>query len=182
MNSASISSLAAAVTAIAAVGGSTIALAAGASEAIAPINACALLSQQQVSQITGLPVEAGVRTDEGKTSIGAYSSTCFWRSANPGGGRPNFAILNAMSWPADGPGAGKFLQSFRDAARDGTIGRTPVPLQLGDEALWWGDGVAVRTNNVSFGISVSIVNEPPDRRRPMEEALAKIVLQSLEPV
>lgn len=188
MSSTTVSNLALLFAAACATAGiSTMAPAASPSGAksaatLTPINACSLLSQKQVRQITGLAVEPGVRKDEGQTNIGAYSSTCVWWSANPAGGRKNFAILNAMTWPEGDPGAGRYLQSFHDAARNGTIGRAPVPLSLGDEAIWWGDGVAVRTDNVSFGVSVWIGNEPAARRRPMEEALAKIALQSLESV
>lgn len=149
----------------------------------APIDACSLLSAAQIAQVTGWAVASPVRNDEGYTNNGAYSSTCMWKSTQRVAGRPSFVILNAHAWPAgntDGPAG--FLQSFRNAAADGTIGRTPVPLRLGDESLWWGDGVAVRRKNVSFGVSVWIQGEPSPRRRPLEEALAKQVVQSLEPV
>lgn len=150
---------------------------------VAPIDACSLLSPAHVSQITGWSVEPHVRNDLGYTKEGAYSSTCMWKRAPRGEGRPSFVILNALSWPVDRAGGpASFLQAFRNAATDGTIARTPIPLRLGDESLWWGDGVAVRRRNVSFGVSVWIRSEPSTRRRPLEEALAKRVLESLEPV
>jgi hypothetical protein len=127
-------------------------------------------------------VDAGVREDTGWLDApdyaGAYSSTCTWRASSDSDahdptrslGGASFAILTVISWPA-GDGPAKFLQSFRNAADDHVITGTPVPLQIGDEALWWGDGVAARKGSLSFGMSVHLVNERAKERR-MEELLA----------
>ena len=147
-----------------------------------PINACTLLSAEEVSQVIGIPVDGGARHDAGwvdnDTEHGAYSSTCLWRATAdrnaadpklPAGGA-SFAILNVFSWPVGSQEAGSFLQKFRDAAENNLIPSKPVPLKIGDEALWWGDGVAVKSGHVAFGISVHLVNGRP-KERGMEETL-----------
>jgi hypothetical protein len=160
----------------------------------APINACALLSDAEVSAAVGSKVTAGERKDAGDVSgkgdvgKGTYSSTCFWRFVTDGKEQPNdpnkpmggasFAILNAMQWPAGSGEAKKFLESFYDAAKNGVIDQTPVALKIADDAIWWGDGVAVRKGDRSFGISVHIPDQRP-KLRAMEEALAKKIAPRL---
>lgn len=132
----------------------------------------------------GVAVDAGVRDDAGLTRDNAYSSTCLWRiSADRDKADPNrplggasFAILNMMSWP-DGAGA-KYLQDFRDAGRNHEIAMMPVPVAIGDEALWWGSGVAVLKGNLTIGMSVHYL---PERRREraMAETLAKTIADRL---
>jgi hypothetical protein len=115
-------------------------------------NACSLLTDRQVSEVMKMKVDPGIREDSGRLQgdsyQGAYSSTCIWKAASdrdahdlnrPLGGA-NFAILTVISWPAGANGAAIFLQSFRDAAESHVIANTPVPLQIGDEALWWATG------------------------------------------
>ena len=147
-----------------------------------PINACTLLSASEVSQVIGIRVDGGARNDAGwvdnDSTHGAYSSTCLWRATADRGaadpslpaGGASFAILNVFSWPEGSQEAGSFLQKFRDAAENNLIPSKPVPLKIGDEALWWGDGVAVKSGHVAFGISVHLVNGRPKERQ-MEETL-----------
>lgn len=160
-----------------------------------PINACALLEDGEVAAIVGAKVVAGERRDDGEVGgkgdyapPGTYSSTCFWRfqadadhPADPnlpmGGQR--FAILNAMAWPAGGGDAAKFLQSFRDAFKEEIIPSDPVTVDIGDEGLWWGDGVAARKGDRSFGISVFLQNGDKPTQRQMEEALARKIAARL---
>jgi hypothetical protein len=152
------------------------------------IDACALLSAAEIQQAVGLPVATGVRRDSGRETNGAYSSSCVWVlqpaavSANdptrPLGGR-SFVILNAMQWPAGSGLAHIFLDSFRQAAADGAIPSQPQPRQYGDEALSWGDGLAVRQRDVSFGVSVFIPGESKQRRDALQESLAPSILQRL---
>lgn len=150
----------------------------------APLNACSFLAAEDIEPVIGIQVDTGVRHDAGYVDQeaapgeSAYSSTCLWRissdrdandpSAPLGGAR--FVILNMMSWPDDVSASG-FLQSFHQAVASGVISVSPVPLEIGDESLWWGDGVAVRLSNVSFGISVHILS-PKDEERNYEERLA----------
>jgi hypothetical protein len=147
-----------------------------------PINACSLLTSDEVSEVMGVKVDAGSRRDDGwvdnDTVHGAYSSTCYWRATadrnladpNLSMGGASYAILNVFSWPPGSKEAGTFLQKFRDAAESNLIPSKPVPLKIADEALWWGDGVAVKSGNVAFGISVHLVGGRPKEQQ-MEETL-----------
>lgn len=147
-----------------------------------PINACALLSSDEVAKVIGVKVDEGSRQDDGwvdnDTMHGVYSSTCLWRAtadrnlADPNlpAGGASFAILNVFSWPPGSQQADSFLQKFREAAENNLIPSKPVPLKIADEALWWGDGVAVKCGNVAYGISVHLVGGRPKERQ-MEETL-----------
>ena len=156
-----------------------------------PINACALISADEVSAAVGSPVAPGERRDEGDVvaqgqdaPAGTYSSTCFWQfhtDANakddptlPMGGK-RFAILNAMVWPK-AEDAASFLQSFRDAFKQDIIPNDPVAITLGDEGLWWGDGTAVRKGKISIGMSVFLQNGDKASQRKMEETLARKIV------
>jgi len=154
-----------------------------------PINACTLLMSSELSALLGMPVAAGERHDAGITPQGAYSSTCLWKvqnarlqlhDPNASLGGADFAIVNVFSWPSLGS-AKTFLQSFRSAAENNLIPMQPVALQIGDESLWWGDGVAVRTGAVSFGVSVVLNSADRDQRRVWEESLAKDILTRIHP-
>lgn len=152
------------------------------------IDACSLLSAAQISRVINLPVEEGVRKDEGLQQNGAYSSACVWvvrretaapeNPQAPLGGR-SFVILNAIQWPAGSGLARTFLEAFHAAAAKGEIASQPVPRQFGDEALWWGDGLAVRTQDVSFGVSVFLPGGPSRSVGFFEEKLAPSILRSL---
>lgn len=170
--------------------GRSIAAESGARSSGVAVNACTLLSADEISAIVRFNVESGVRNDSGEIRGGPYdganSTTCLWKASEDdsakdrhlplGGAR--FVILNVMSWPAGSQQATKFLQEFRDAAEDHTISSTPVSLTIGDESLWWGDGVAVRKRHISYGISVHSVNERSQERR-MAEALASRIVERL---
>jgi hypothetical protein len=160
------------------------------SEILLPINACTLLRDGAVAAILGLKVNPGEPHDTGNVEsggIGIYSSTCLWRVANKDRptsdpklslGGASYAILNAMQWPPGSGQAKNFLQKFRDAAREGTIDQVPVALKIADDALWWGDGVAVCKGDRSFGISVHLVGGRT-KERGMEEALAREIVAGL---
>ena len=157
-----------------------------------PINACALLSDDEVSAAVGEKVTPAERRDDGEVGgkgdyapPGTYSSTCFWRflSDSPALDDPSlpmegrrFAILNAMTWPKGGGYAHQFLQSFRDAFKHEIIPNDPITIDIGDEALWWGDGTAVRKGDTSFGVSVFLQSGDKAEQRKMEESLARKVV------
>ena len=153
------------------------------------IDACALLLPSEISQVIGLPVDAGSREDDGLVSNGSYSSVCLWKvksekPTTPNPGMPlsgqSFVILNAMQWPAGSGLAHTFLERFRTAAEAGEIPAKPSPRNFGDEALWWGDGLAVRKYDVSFGLSVFIPERKAKSPGAFEEQLAPQVLRRLE--
>lgn len=162
-------------------------VAAQAAETPLEINACALLTQAEISAAVGLAVDNGRRQDEGMSRDGQYSSTCMWTiepgktpdQTAPGRGQ-RFVILNAQRWPAGRDMAKKFLQAFHESADKGVIANKPVPRKFGDEALWWGDGLAVRRGDVSFGISVFMPKRDEARTSAMEEKLAPLVLRRLD--
>jgi hypothetical protein len=151
------------------------------------INACELLTPAEITAAVGLPVDQGRRQDEGMSRDGQYSSTCFWTIepdkvpdvTAPGRGR-RFVILNAHRWPSGQGMAKKFLEAFHDSADKGVIANQPVPRKFGDEALWWGDGLAVRKGDVSFGLSVYMPKRNEARTSTMEEKLAPNILKRID--
>ena len=157
----------------------------------APINACELLQAAEIGQIIGLPVAAGARHDDGLVADGSYSSSCVWEvhTGAPAAAEPDkplggksFVILNAMRWPAGSGRARSFLESFREASQDGTIPGKTSPRNFGDEALWWGDGLAVRKGDFSFGVSVFLPHTRASQPKgALEERLAPLILRRLEP-
>jgi len=152
----------------------------------APIDACMLLTADEIAAVTGKKVGVPIPQGGGSTAEDSYSSTCVWRIANDSDRATvdaplqgsNYAMLNAWSWLPGNPGPAKFLQEFRDAAKSNLIDMVPVPVQAGDEALYWGDGVAVRKGSMSFGISVHLQDGKPTEQS-METELAKKVLGRL---
>jgi len=145
----------------------------------APINACDMVAAADIERVIGVQVKAGDRRDDGMTSVGAFSSTCYWGTSEVPEMGGTYAILTAMSWPEGSGGGTHFLEEFFHAADEHVIPNQPEPLSYGDESLYWGDGVAVVIGDVSFGISVR--HSSPDRsiRRIMEEMLAKKILENL---
>jgi hypothetical protein len=152
------------------------------------IDACSLLLPGEISRVIGLPVNAGARKDAGLEPSTAYSSTCLWKiklqhppPADPTAplGGQSFVILHAMQWPAGSGLARTFLEDFRKAAAVGDIPKQPVPRKFGDEALWWGDGLAVRKGDVSFGLSVFSPALKPKSAGYFEEQLAPAILRRL---
>ena len=148
------------------------------------VDPCDLLTAQEVSQVIGVAVEAGDKTNNGITEDGAVSTTCVWigkadaatpfEPKLPMGGRA-FAILNVMAWPGGPNAANKFLESFQKAFEDKDIPSEPVPVSVGaDNAIWWGDGIAARKNSISFGVSVAQAGDRATRK-PKAEALAKLI-------
>jgi hypothetical protein len=155
------------------------------------VNACALLLPAEITQVVGLPVGPGMRHDDGLVPNGSYSSSCIWEVHPPTSapadpdkplGGKSFVILNAMQWPPGSGLAHTFLESFRAASADGTIPGKPSPRNFGDEALWWGDGLAVCKGDFSFGISVFLPASSSDSPKgATEERLAPLILRRLEP-
>lgn len=152
-----------------------------------PADACSLLKDSEVSAALKLKVMPADRRDDGKLDHkegyeGAYSSTCVWRVSEDEGkdsvdlpmAGMRFAILNAITWPKNSGKAAHFLQEFYDVAEQGIIPSKPIAVKgIGEDALWWGDGLAARKGDVSFGVSVFLQNGDKATQRTMEEELAK---------
>jgi hypothetical protein len=154
-----------------------------------PIDACALLRGSEISQVIGAPVGEPARHDAGPEPDGSYSSSCVWEieAANPTApedgaplGGKSFVILHAMQWPRGSGLAHTFLDSFWNAAASGDIPGKPVPRKFGDDALWWGDGLAVRQYDVSFGISVFFPGSRANHPGALEEQLVPHILRRIE--
>jgi hypothetical protein len=148
-------------------------------------DACGLLSVNDIAAVIGKTVAAGEPHDSGRTKDGAYSSTCLWKAAVTASTDPDaplggagFAILNTMVWPSGSGRARQYLEDFRKAATAHEIDMVPVPVEAGDEALWWGDGVAVAKGDVSFGVSVHL-DQDKAAEQAMEENLARRVAGKL---
>jgi hypothetical protein len=144
--------------------------------AVGEIDACGLLSSEDIATDLEKPVGPPQRKDFGPVKGGAYSSVCMW---SIDGEARRFVILNVIRWPTGKAMAKQYLDAFYTAAAKGDIPHQPVPRSLGDQALWWGDGLAVREGDVSFGISVFA---PRGERKggEIEEVLAHRVLEALE--
>jgi hypothetical protein len=159
--------------------------AAGEGAAARQLDACSLLSSAEISTAIGVTVDGGSRHDEGLQPDGSYSSTCMWVIAEnrklpiPGSGH-RFVILSAIQWPQGRDLARTYLQAFHNAAANGEIPRKPKPRRFGDEALWWGDGLAVRKGDVSFGVSVFMPRANAPRTSVLEERLAPYILRKVD--
>jgi hypothetical protein len=156
----------------------------------AGIDACALLTPDEVSAVVGKQVETGQPFDNGITAQGAHSTTCMWAAPLPPGVEPDptkrlegrgFVIVGVMNWRGGASDARQFLDDFQKAFQQHDIDSKPVSVNVGaDESLWWGDGVAARKNGVSFGISVAQFGDRATRQ-PQAESLARLIVKRLPP-
>ena len=157
----------------------------------ASIDACKLLTIEDIASVTGRKVTEPVTAGSESTAEGSISSTCVWKipgepasgSGETAGDAPlqgsNYAMLNAWSWEAGSNGPANFVQEFRDAGEKDLIPSKPIDIKgVGDDALYWGDGVAVRKGTHSFGVSVHLVGQKATEQS-MEEALARRILARL---
>jgi hypothetical protein len=152
------------------------------------IDACALLLPSEISRVVGVSVDAGARHDQGFQPDGTYSSTCLWvvklEQPQPVGSRTPFdgksgVILNVIRWPLGSGKAHEFLDSFYTAYLHGEIPAQPRARKIGDDALWWGDGLAVRSRDIGFGLSIAVSGSDPGRPGIREEQLAQYVLDRI---
>jgi hypothetical protein len=91
------------------------------------------------------------------------------------GAKRHLLIINVMRWP-DTRQPRRFLQAFDTAAADHTIDHAIVRLHdIGEEALWWGDGVAMRIGHLSFGVSTLNMASTPQARQQIAEQLARLI-------
>lgn len=154
--------------------------------AVSPIDACKLIDKSQLVRILNEDVSDGRREDDGYTSDGAYSSTCVWKIVPRGESADSeqaaasheMILLNAFRW-IDNQASRKYLAAFVNASRDGTIAHPIERVALGDESLWWGDGLAVRVGNISFGVSVWRPAYDVAVRKQLSQELAKEVVNNV---
>ena len=154
----------------------------------AAIDACALLTREDVTATVGRSVEGVQPFDNGITNQGAHSTTCIWATPLPPGVEPDptkrlggrgFVVVSVMNWPGGPDDARKFLDDFQRAFQEHGIDSKPVPVQVGaDDALWWGDGVAARKKGVSIGVSVAQFGDRA-ARQPQAESLARLIIKRL---
>lgn len=159
-----------------------------ADSAPAAIDACALLTRDEVSSVVGKPVDLVQPFDNGITSQGAHSTTCIWAAPLPPGTEPDpdkrlggrgFVVVSVMNWPGGPSDARKFLDDFQRAFQEHGIDSKPVPVEVGaDDALWWGDGVAARRKGISIGVSVAQFGDRATRQ-PEAERLAGLIVKRL---
>ena len=150
-----------------------------------PIDACKLLTADEIAHVTGQKVGQAIPREDAAEE-GSVGSVCIWRVATDSSRATvdallqgsNYVMLDARSWLPGNPGPAKFVQEFRDAAKQNLIDQTPVPVAVGDEAVYWGDGVAVRKGPYNFGISVHLQGGKATEQA-METALARKVLERL---
>lgn len=164
-------------------------LLAGGAHAATDINACDLLQPGEIERATGRNVDPGVRMDAGEEAGGAWSSSCVWllRTAGEAPMGPRFdlrgrsyVMLNAVQWPAGSGKARSFLDGFRDALASGALAGPLLPRKFGDEAFWWGDGLAVRRRDIGFGLSVHVIGVRSAVPGAREEDLAPHVLRRID--
>jgi len=154
----------------------------------AAIDACALLTPDEISTVVGKNVDSVQPFDNGVTAQDAYSTTCIWAAPLPPGVEPDttkrlggrgFVILSVMNWAGGANAARKFLDDFQQAFQQHDIDSKPVQVQIGaDDSLWWGDGVAARKNGISFGVSVAQFGDKATRQS-QAEALASLIAKRL---
>jgi hypothetical protein len=84
-------------------------------------------------------------------------------------------ILHVIVWPRGSGKASEYLDSFDAAYLQGEIPQKPSARKIGDDALWWGDGLAVRIRDFGFGVSIAIPDADLDRPGLREEQLATLI-------
>ncbi|MFP3944782.1 MAG: DUF3558 family protein [Alphaproteobacteria bacterium] len=154
-----------------------------------PVDACALLTAQEVKEAIGHAMDgpdagppAGGGEGEGNMSSCSFASRSESENAAPA---ELLAALNATwfvnvsvwVWPGDGEGARNYINAMRDAPM------TDDPVQevegLGDEAVWNGT-LHARKNKVTVSLDV---RPPKEAENPgqleMERALMEQALERL---
>jgi len=145
----------------------------------AEIAACPLLSPADIQKVVGAAMADGKeREPTGGGDNEGRMTACAWDATS---GEPGSAIVTLLvwSWPAGSGGGSNYLESFRQAAKEYKDLPTPEPVKLGEEALWDGTAIHVRSGDVSFSIAVSEKGLEPSKSKADAQALAEIVLGKL---
>jgi len=143
------------------------------------IAACPLLSPADIQKVVGTAMGDGKeREPAGGGENEGRMTACAWDATSD---EPGAAIVTLLvwSWPSGSGGGTNYLESFRQAAKEYKDLPTPEPVTLGEEALWDGTSMHVRSGDVSFSISLSEKGLGPAKTREESQALAEIVLGKL---
>lgn len=145
----------------------------------AEIAACPLLSPAEIETVVGSAMGDGKERDPtGGGENQGRMTACTWEAASGDPGAA-FVTLLVWSWPAGSGGGGNYLESFRQAARDYDDLPEPEPVTLGEEALWDGTAIHVRSGDVSFDVAVGEKGLAPATSKEEAQALAEVVLGRL---
>lgn len=145
----------------------------------AEIAACPLLSPADIQKVVGTAMDDGKeREPAGGGDNEGRMTACAWDATSD---QPGAAIVTLLvwSWPSGSGGGTNYLESFRQAAKQYKDLPTPQPVKLGEEALWDGTSMHVRSGDVSFSISLSEKGLDPAKGEEESQALAEIVLGKL---
>lgn len=141
------------------------------------IDACSLLTPDQVQAVVGQPFKPARNgsTAGGGKNEGAMTS-CHWDAASEAVRAPDVTLM-VWTWPAGTKGAQNYIHSFSDAHKQDASIPEPEPVSLGDEAIWDGMGVDVRKGDVNFSLAIIGPDKATARKATME--LARKVLDKL---
>ena len=150
----------------------------GKSGKVAAVDACALLTVEDFNAVFDRTFNADKPgpSGGGGANQGAMTS-CAWVS--PGAevaGKPMASLNNTYfinlitwSWPVGSGGGDSYMNSFVEAAK--TFNQpAPVPVTLGDAALWGGKSMHVKKGDVTMTLSL---------KGPGDEASKKAAAESL---
>jgi len=144
----------------------------------ASLDACALLTVEDFNTVFDRPFNAdeSVLSAGGGAKQGAMTS-CAWTSPGPEvAGKPMASLKNTYfinliewSWPAGSNGGERYMKSMVDGAKvlDQPV---PVPVTLGDAALWGGKTMHVKKGDVTMSLTLT---------GPGEEAAERAAAESL---
>ena len=152
----------------------------------ASLDACALLTVEDFNAVFARTFNADKPgpSGGGGANQGAMMS-CAWVS--PGAevaGKPMASLNNTYftnlivwSWPAGSGGSDSYMKSFVDAAK--TYNQpAPVPVTLGDAALWGGETMHVKKGDVTMSLSLTGPGDEATKRA-AAESLMKTALGRL---
>jgi hypothetical protein len=145
----------------------------------APDDACTLLTQKQVADAVGVPVNSGAHTTP------TYLKTCTW--ASPTGAAKGVKVVTLDLQAADRFAAGKRLMEQSMAAakvQDKNAASASIASAgIGDDAYYMSTGAGytglmVKKGSVAFKLAI-YGDMPNDKKKDVEKALALEVLSKL---
>jgi hypothetical protein len=134
---------------------STTQVASGGDTGAATIEACTLLTEQDITAATGTALGSGQeQMSAGGGENEGYMTSCNWRTPDDADA---FGLVSLIvwSWPPGTNGAANYIDAFRKAAEEYDDVPEPERLPLGDEGLWDGQTVNVRKGDTAFMLGAS---------------------------